>query len=111
MRTIQTAVPRAELKEFVQAYAQREIGCDGSEFSQPNSPGLEQGIGFHFDGKTILDYPDGRSRLAPKAYIFGGLTPPPHLIGISFVRARAQKSSVFHPLHGVQAVCSLPPTL
>lgn len=76
MRTIQTAVPRAELKEFVQAYAQREIGCDGSEFSQPNSPGLEQGIGFHFDGKTILDYPDGRSRLAPKAYIFGGLTPP-----------------------------------
>lgn len=76
MRTIQTAMPRAELREFVRVYAQREIGCDGAVFLQPNSSSLEQGIAFHFDGTTILDDPDGWSRLAPKAYVFGGLTPP-----------------------------------
>jgi AraC-like DNA-binding protein len=76
MRTIQTAMPRAELREFVQVYAQREIECAGAGFSQQHTSCLEQGIAFHFDGQTVLDYPHGSSRLAPKAYVFGGLTPP-----------------------------------
>jgi AraC-like DNA-binding protein len=76
VRTIKTARPRGELREFVQVYAQREIGCDGAVFSQPNSSTLEQGIVFQLDGQTILDYPDGWSRLAPKAWVFGGWTPP-----------------------------------
>lgn len=76
MRTIQTATPRVELSEFVLTYAQREIECAGAGFSQPSGSCLEQGISFHFDGQTILDYPDGRSRVAPKAYVFGGLTSP-----------------------------------
>ena len=62
MRTIQTARPRPELSEFVQIYAQREMECVERGFSQPNSSCLEQGIAFHFDGQTILDYPNGRSR-------------------------------------------------
>ncbi len=76
MRTIQTAKPRAELREFVQIYAQREIECVGGGFSQPNTSCLEQGISFHFDGETVVDYAHAPSRLAPKAYVFGGLTPP-----------------------------------
>ena len=76
MRTIQTAGPRAELREFVQVYAQREIECTGAGFSQSNTSSLEQGIAFHFDGQTVLDYPPHPSRLAPKAFVFGGLTPP-----------------------------------
>ncbi len=76
MRTIQTAKPRPELSKFVQVYAQREMECAGAPFSQPDSSALEQGIGFNFDGQTTLNRPDGRSRIAPKAYVFGGLTPP-----------------------------------
>jgi AraC-like DNA-binding protein len=76
MRTIQTAKPRAELRQFVQVYAQRDIDCAGVGFSQPNTSCLEQGVAFHFEGQTVLDYPRCPSRLAPKAYVFGGLTPP-----------------------------------
>ena len=76
MRTIQTATPRVELSEFVLTYAQRQIECVGAGFSQPSGSCLEQGISFHFDGLTMLDYPGGRSRVSPKAYVFGGWTPP-----------------------------------
>jgi AraC-like DNA-binding protein len=64
------------LSKFVQVYAQREIERTGALFSQPDSSALEQGIAFNFNGQTTLNRPDGRSRVAPKAYIFGGLTPP-----------------------------------
>jgi len=76
VRTIQTATPRIELSEFVLTYGQREIECAGAVFSQPAGSCLEQGIAFLFDGQTILGYPDGRSRVAPRAYVFGGLTGP-----------------------------------
>lgn len=76
MRTIQTAKARPELNEFVEIYAHREMDCGDAVFSQANSSSLHQGIAFYFDGQTVLDYPDGRNRLAPKAYIFGGLIPP-----------------------------------
>jgi AraC-like DNA-binding protein len=76
VRTIQSAMPRAELREFVQVYAQRDIECAGTGLSQLNTSCLEQGISFHFDGQTVLDYPHAPSRLAPKAYVFGGVTPP-----------------------------------
>lgn len=76
MRTIQTAKPRPELSKFVQVYGHRDMDCTGALFSQPDCSALEQGIGFNFAGQTTLNRPDGRSRIAPKAYIFGGLTPP-----------------------------------
>jgi AraC-like DNA-binding protein len=76
LRTIKTAKPRPELSEFVEVYAQREMDCGDAVFSQANSSSLQPGIGFHFDGQTLLDYPDGRTRPGPKTYVFGGLTPP-----------------------------------
>ncbi len=76
MRTIQTAKPRPELSKFVQVYGHRELECTGVLFSRPDWSALEQGIGFNFDGQTTLNRPNGRSRVAPKAYIFGSLTPP-----------------------------------
>jgi AraC-like DNA-binding protein len=82
VRTIQTAKPRPNLSEFVEVYAQREMDCGDAVFSQANSSALQQGICFHFNGQTVLDYPDGRSRLAPKTYVFGGWTPP--CGGVSF---------------------------
>ena len=76
MRTIQTAKPRPELSKFVLVYAQREMECGDALFSQPDSCALEQGLAFNFDGQTTLNRPDRRSRIAPRAYVFGGLTPP-----------------------------------
>jgi methylphosphotriester-DNA--protein-cysteine methyltransferase len=76
VRTIQTARPRAELRDFVQVYAQREIECAGAGFSQPNTSALEQGIGFNFGGQTLVNSPYDPNRLLPKAHVFGGLTPP-----------------------------------
>jgi AraC-like DNA-binding protein len=76
VRTIQTAKPRPELSKFVQVYGHREMECTDALFSQPDCSALEQGIAFNFAGQTTLNRPDGRSRIAPKAYIFGGLTPP-----------------------------------
>jgi AraC-like DNA-binding protein len=76
VRTIQTAKPRPELSKFVQVYGHREMECTDAPFSQPDCSALEQGIAFNFAGQTTLNRPDGRSRIAPKAYIFGGLTPP-----------------------------------
>jgi AraC-like DNA-binding protein len=52
------------------------MDCTGALFSQPDCSALEQGIGFNFAGQTTLNRPDGRSRIAPKAYIFGASTPP-----------------------------------
>jgi AraC-like DNA-binding protein len=76
VRTIQTAKPRPELSKFVLVYGHRELECTGALFSRPDWSNLEQGIAFNFDGQTTLNRPDGRSRVAPKAYIFGGSTPP-----------------------------------
>ena len=76
MRTIETATPRVELRQFVQVFAQRDIDCAEGVFSQPNTSALEQGISFHLEGQTMLNYPRDRSRLAPKVFVFGGLTPP-----------------------------------
>ena len=45
-------------------------------FRNPNTSALEQGIGFNFGGQTLLDSPYDPNRLAPKAHVFGGLTPP-----------------------------------
>jgi AraC-like DNA-binding protein len=76
VRTIQTAKPRPELSKFVQVYGHRELECTGAPFSRPDWSNLEQGIAFNFDGQTTLNRPNGRSRVAPKAYIFGAATSP-----------------------------------
>ena len=76
MRTIQTAVPRPELREFVRVYAQREITCEAGGFAQANSAVLEQVIAFELGDRTLLDFPDGRSELSSKSNVWGSLTYP-----------------------------------
>jgi AraC-like DNA-binding protein len=76
MRTIQTATPRPELREFVRVYAQREITCEGGGFAQANAAVLEQVIDFELGDRTLLDFPDGRSELSFKSNAWGSLTYP-----------------------------------
>lgn len=76
MRTIQTATPRPELKEFVRSYAQREIECDGAGFEQPNIASLEQILAFDFCDQTLLNFSDSQSVLLPRINIVGSQTQP-----------------------------------
>jgi AraC-like DNA-binding protein len=70
-------MPRPELGEFVQAYAQREMDCGVGVFWQPNICTLEQGIVFQFDGVATQERPDGRSSLLnSKTWVFGAVLPP-----------------------------------
>jgi len=62
MRTIQAAMPRPEFREFVRAYAEREITCEGAGFAQANIAVLEQVIDFELGDRRLLDFPDGRSQ-------------------------------------------------
>jgi hypothetical protein len=76
VRTIQTATPRPELREFVRVYAQREIKCDGAGFAQANTAVLEQVLAFELDARMVLGFPDGRSELCPGINAWGSLTYP-----------------------------------
>ena len=76
MRTIRTATPRRELKEFVRSYAQREIECDGTGFEQPNIASLEHILSFDFCDRTLMDFPDGQSVLLPRINVVGSQTLP-----------------------------------
>ena len=71
MRTIQTAMPRRELREFVRCYAQREIRCADSGLAQADFATVDQVLAFNLQGETYLDYADGRSRRAPKVVAYG----------------------------------------
>jgi AraC-like DNA-binding protein len=76
MRTVRTATPRSELKEFVRSYAQREIECDGAGFEQPNIASLEHILSFDFCDRTLMDFPDGQSVLLPRINVVGSQTLP-----------------------------------
>jgi AraC-like DNA-binding protein len=75
MRTIQTATPRPELKEFVRSYAQREIESDGPGFEQANIASLEHILSFDFRDQTLM-VSDGRRILLPKINVVGSQTLP-----------------------------------
>lgn len=76
VRTIQMATPRPELREFVRVYAQREITCEGADFAQANTAVLEQVLAFELSERTVLDLPDGESRICHGVNVWGSLTYP-----------------------------------
>lgn len=76
VRTIQTATPRAELKEFVRVFALREMTCSGAGYAQPNMASLEHIMAFEFGDSLRIDDANGKSRLAPKIHIGGSQASP-----------------------------------
>ena len=75
MRTIQSAAPRRELRDFVRVFAQRMIP-QGTCTSQSNVATLEQVVAFYLGGQTFLEAPDRESTLAPDITVFGSMTYP-----------------------------------
>jgi hypothetical protein len=71
VRTIRTAKPRAELKEFVRVFALREMQCTDAVCSQPNLASLEHILAFEFGDSITMDYGRGKRALAPKIHVAG----------------------------------------
>jgi AraC-like DNA-binding protein len=76
LRTIQSAIPRPELREFIRIFAQREITPDEPESSQPNIAVLEQVLAFELRDRMDLDYPDLPGSACPAINLWGSLTHP-----------------------------------
>jgi AraC-like DNA-binding protein len=73
---IQTATPRAELKEFVRVFAMREVVGDGTGMEQLDTAALDHILSFGFADPAKIDYPDGRSKLVPQIHVVGSQTSP-----------------------------------
>lgn len=73
MRTIQTARPRAELKEYVRVFALREMTCSGAGFTQADIACLEHILAFEFCDPIRID---GESKLVQKIHVAGSQTFP-----------------------------------
>jgi AraC-like DNA-binding protein len=71
VRTIQIAIPRRELREFVRVFAQRTIACTGEGFSQPDTASLEHILAFEFGDAARIDYTNGQSKLVPRMHVVG----------------------------------------
>ena len=76
MRTIQIAIPRRELREFVRVFAQRDIACTSEGFSQPDTASLEHILAFEFGDAARVDYTNGQSKLIPRMHVVGSQTSP-----------------------------------
>lgn len=60
MHELYSTSPRAELRPYVRAFAQRKIsGAGGKEFVQPIPAGLEQTVEFEFGEHPIVEFGDG----------------------------------------------------
>lgn len=74
MRTIQIVMPRCELREFVRAFAQRNISCSGEEIKQPDTASLEHILAFEFGDPARTDYTNGKSKFLPRIHVVGSQT-------------------------------------
>jgi AraC-like DNA-binding protein len=72
--TIQTAVPRQELKEFVRVFAERDVACAGEGLKQPDVAQLEHIWAFDFGDSARIDYANGQTKLVPRIHVVGSQT-------------------------------------
>ncbi len=97
LRTIQSATPGAELREFVRLFAQREITAEEPGSSQANIAVLEQVLAFEVRDRMRLEYPGQLDGHCPPINLWGSLTRPfgqhrfdGHIIGFAvFLRPHA----------------------
>ena len=74
MRTIQTALPCQELKQFVRVFAQRDISCVGDGFTQSDFASLEPILSFDFGDLSTIYNLKGQSKLVPRIHVVGSQT-------------------------------------
>jgi AraC-like DNA-binding protein len=77
MHRIQTAQPRLELRQFVRAFASREMSLlPGLPYQQPNLTCLEHTIAFELGTRHNMVFGDGELRLCSPVHYVGPHTSP-----------------------------------
>lgn len=96
MHKIVSASPCCELKEYIRAFAQREIDCSTGEVVQPVLACLEPTIELDFCHSPLIEYDTGRNAAASPISIVG-----PHTSRLSCIRLKSPIDSFgifFQPL-------------
>jgi hypothetical protein len=74
VHTIQTALPRRELTEFVRVFAQRDVSCTGEGFRQFDIASLEHILSFDFGDLSTIHYTNCQSKFVPRIHVVGSQT-------------------------------------
>jgi len=96
MHQCRWALPRPELKEFVRAFAQREISSSSPDILQPVPASLESILELDFRNSTIVEYLNGETELGCPVSLVG-----PHTHRRAWIRLRGPIESFgvfFRPL-------------
>ena len=96
MHKVYSAPPAPALRQYVRAYAQREVACPSSGIVQPVTASLEHVLVFEFQGLTVIQYVNGEEQSANSVAVVG-----PHTFrraDIRFVNRVETFAVFFHPL-------------
>ncbi len=71
MHQVRSATPCRQLREYVRAFAQREIGYATEDIVQPAPASLETILQFDFCNSTVIEYADGANESASRISLVG----------------------------------------
>ncbi len=76
MHTLQSAPVTPGLRQYVRAYAQRDVRRSGVDLIQPVPASLEHVLEFEFNSPPEIHYPDGTNEFAYRISVIGPHTRP-----------------------------------
>ncbi len=76
MHTLQSTLATPGLRNYVRAYAQRDVRWSGSDLIEPVPASLEHIVEFEFDSPPEIHYPDGTNESAYRISVVGPHTRP-----------------------------------
>src|SRR6516162_5270165 len=76
MHRVQTSQPRLELREFVRAFALREMALSEASHKQSNVTCLEHTIAFDFGTRPSIVFGKGETKIIPRVHYVGAHTSP-----------------------------------
>lgn len=105
MHNLLSAPAAPGLREYVRAYAQRDVKRTGSDLIQPVPASLEHIVEFEFDTPPEIHYPDGTSESAYRISVVGPHTRP----GINLhLNGQVQSFAIFFQPFGLWQLFRIP---
>lgn len=105
MHTLKVAQPRAELRQFIRAFAQRDNGPLDPLFVQPTPAQLEQLMTFELGSPIEIRYPDGRIQVCDGVTVCGGQS---RFVAHMHLPARMRSFGVFFQPTGLTQLFGIP---
>jgi AraC-like DNA-binding protein len=105
MRSIQSRLPCPQLRQYVRAYAQREIVGSSTDIVQPMPASLESIVEFDFGNPPIVEYLDGTVMEATSLSIVGQGTYRRHWIRL---RSPVDSFGIFFQPMGIRQLFGIP---